>query len=367
MIFKRSLLITGCLIPAIVLGLGLSILVQAAPPSGQNGYVRANLLAVKGARLSDQQAHQLENELKKTPGDLSIRTELIGYYFNQLGSESARKALHRHVLWVIRNHPDADVAAIPQATLNPHLDGKAYEQAADLWKKAVAAHASDPAVIKHAADFFFLSDPPVSKSYLDQGRSLEPENPYWSMRLGSYYTFQARKAHGPDRTRLYGKSLAAYQSVYARIKNDREKSYLLNYLAQSALDAGDTAKAKGYAEQAVDAAKRWPDDWDAGNKVNRGNTILGLLALRAGHVPEAREFLLASARTKGSPQLGSFGPSMALAQKLLQKGERKAVLQYLDLCGHFWTMGTKRLKKWTSTIKDGGTPDFGPNLRFAAQ
>ncbi len=357
--FCRSLSMAGWMILASILVLGLSVPVHAAPPAGQDSSVRASLLAVKGAHLSQQQAQQLENDLKQNPGDLSSRTELIGYYFDQIGSMSARKALQRHVLWVISNHPEASIAGIPPATLNPHQDGKAYHRAVALWKQAVAAHPSDPAVIRHAADFFFLSDPPFAKSLIEKGQGLEPKNRYWSMRLGESYSLQARKAHGPDCARLYGESLAAYQDAYARTQNDRTKSYLLNFLAISALDAGEAAKAKSYAERALDAAKKWPKDWNAGNDVNQAYTVLGLLALREGHVDEAKACLIASAKTKGSPQLKSFGPNMSLAWALLQKGEKKAVLQYLDLCGHFWAMGTNRLNKWSKTIKDGGTPDFG--------
>ncbi len=73
---------------------------------------------------------------------------------------------------------------------------------------------------------------------------------------------------------------------------------------------------------------------------------------------------LASAETPGSPQLNSFGPSMRLAKELLAVGEKDAVIEFLDRCRSFWKSGQDRLDSWTETLKGGGTPNFGSNLRY---
>ncbi len=90
--------------------------------------------------------------------------------------------------------------------------------------------------------------------------------------------------------------------------------------------------------------------------------VLGLLALDQDDLPSAREHLLESARTKGSPQLNSFGPNMRLALALLEKGEKDAVLSYLELCGKFWN--SPYLKTWGEQIQRGETPEFGANLSY---
>ena len=63
-------------------------------------------------------------------------------------------------------------------------------------------------------------------------------------------------------------------------------------------------------------------------------------------------------------KMDSFGPNMSLAQDLLTKGERDVVLEYFELCRHFWKMENGRLTKWGQEVKAGRIPDFGANLVY---
>ena len=89
----------------------------------------------------------------------------------------------------------------------------------------------------------------------------------------------------------------------------------------------------------------------------------------------AETFLLAAGKTPGSPQLNSFGPNMRLVVELLALGTRDAVLQYFDDCKVFWhrprvaAAGGPQsswvlLDSWATVVRDGGVPDFGPNLVY---
>jgi len=92
--------------------------------------------------------------------------------------------------------------------------------------------------------------------------------------------------------------------------------------------------------------------------------VLGLIALGAGNVAEAKKRLLASADSKGSPQMNSFGPNMQLAKVLLEKGEKDVVLEYFKRCSKFWRMGQDRLATWAASVKNGAIPSFGANLNY---
>ena len=98
-------------------------------------------------------------------------------------------------------------------------------------------------------------------------------------------------------------------------------------------------------------------------------------ALRLGRVSEAEDFLRASGRSPGSPQLNSFGPSMRLAAELLERHSREAVLQYLEDCKVFWQIdvrsghdklfaGPERLDEWAEAVRAGMSPDFRPNIGY---
>jgi hypothetical protein len=141
--------------------------------------------------------------------------------------------------------------------------------------------------------------------------------------------------------------------------------YRLGDLAEAAYAAGEMDKAQSYADELISAAPKYPKDWNYGNAVFTGNTVAGLVALkRDNNVSQADGYLLASARTPGSPQLNSFGPSMLLAKRLLAACERDSVLDFLRECGSFWKMGQDKLDSWSDAIKNGQTPDFGPNTRY---
>ena len=98
--------------------------------------------------------------------------------------------------------------------------------------------------------------------------------------------------------------------------------------------------------------------------VHYGNTFLGLLAIEAGEIEAANSYLIESGKTKGSPSLRTSGPSMSLANALLEKGQKDAVLEYFELCEKFWKYppGMKKLERWKAAVEAGIPPDFGTNL-----
>ncbi|MCY4596547.1 MAG: hypothetical protein OXC19_17320, partial [Bryobacterales bacterium] len=124
------------------------------------------------------------------------------------------------------------------------------------------------------------------------------------------------------------------------------------------------------ALEEFDKARQWAsvmleDDrpgWNYGNNIHHGNIALGKIALAEGDVQGAASHLLLAGATPGSPQLNSFGPDTALAKKLLEEGEKEAVLQYLDQCAKFWKTGQDRLSEWTVVVRAGEMPssrEFG--------
>lgn len=146
--------------------------------------------------------------------------------------------------------------------------------------------------------------------------------------------------------------------------NEVERFYALNRAAKNALKAGKTEEARKHANELASLAPTYTKDWNYGNAIQDANQVLGLIALSEGNVAEAKKRLLASAGSKGSPQMNSFGPNMRLARDLLAKGEKEIVLEYFKLCGKFWKMGKDRLVEWSALVEKGETPRFGGNLEY---
>jgi tetratricopeptide (TPR) repeat protein len=167
----------------------------------------------------------------------------------------------------------------------------------------------------------------------------------------------------PDHERLELR-LEKYLQRLAEAQSDRDRFYPLNEIAKLSFELGDHKRAERFARKALAAAKDYPDDWNYGNAIHDGHMVLGRIALARGNRIEARDHLLLAGQTRGSPQLGSFGPNVSLARDLLEIGERETVLEYFRLCRIFWKSEIRPLDGWIATVEQGGQPDFGANLSF---
>lgn len=321
--------------------------------------------ASDGRNLAADQAAALEKQVAANPDDLSARTKLLGHYFlKAFESPAAREARQRHVLWIIRNRPEAAIAGLPFATLDPLLDGEAYHSARELWLQQVERNRRNVAVLANAANFFLVHDRNRAEEFLKAAQEIEPRNSVWSERLGQLYALDVHGKSGEAQREAGTKSLEQLEQAAAGVGTDLERFYALPALAKAAFDAGNTERASKYATEMLSQAAAHKGDWNYGNAIHHGNLILGRIALGSGDVVAAKDYLLAAGRTPGSPQLNSFGPNMALGKELLEKGEHKVVLQYLELCEKFWENGREQLKNWSATIRGGGMPDFGANLYY---
>src|SRR5688500_14091326 len=151
----------------------------------------------------------------------------------------------------------------------------------------------------------------------------------------------------------HAKGLSGVERAKARLHTDPVDVML----AKAAWAAGDRDAAASRAKAVLAVLAALPQ-WDRGNVHHEMHVLLGRLALERGVLTEATTHLLESAKTSGSPQLDSFGPDWTLAEDLLAKGERKAVLAYIEAVGAFWESGRDRLAEWKKTLGEGGSPKF---------
>jgi len=171
-----------------------------------------------------------------------------------------------------------------------------------------------------------------------------------------------KPAPAPREELTVEQALARYEQAFEASRDPAKRFYLLTDLAPTALAAGQVEKAKTYSRALLDQAPSMEKDWNYGNAVHAGNTVLGLIALKDGDVAEARRLLLASANSRGGPQLNSFGPDMVLAKELLDKGERAAVTQYLELCRKFWRGHFGKLDEWKAALEREEPLNWRPHV-----
>ena len=241
-----------------------------------------------------------------------------------------------------------------------------------------AGHRFVAYLVKWKNSEIIVSDP-LARSHFQEGDNIsfivqKVSLPGSTIKVSSLnFTLLPAISSAADKTDPYDKTVsAAYQKRQMKIaqgdlgaaKSETERFYALNHASKNAWRKNDIEKARALATEMERLIPKYRNDWNYGNAVQDANQVLGLIALRAGDVAEAKKRLLASADSKGSPQMNTFGPNMQLAKSLLEKGEKDVVLEYFKRCGTFWRMGKTRLSAWSESVKNGEIPKFGANLKY---
>ncbi len=339
-----------------ILLLAVSLPLRAAPGGSQPDLTKA---ALAGGNMAASGAARLEAELKEAPHAVDPRARLLGYYFIQrLSSDDAKRDRIAHVLWMIENQPAHELTATPYCQALVAFEADLYAQGKAAWAKHTGPEQPDARILGNAAAFFTLSDFKACADLLTRAAALDPKEPDWPRRLAHVHQLEAGRAEPDAAAKLRAQALAHQTKALGLSKAPNERFYLLTQMPKLALDAGRPDDAAAHAKSLLEMAETFRRDWNYGNAIHDANLALGHVALAKNDVAGAKEHLLAAGRTPGSPQLGSFGPSMSLAKALAEKGERDVVVKYLKLCGKFWKMGEKPLAAWTKTLESGGTPTF---------
>lgn len=311
---------------------------------------------LKGADLSAPEAAALERQLLENPQNLAVRARLVGYY--DASRRTGAKEHSRHVLWFIRNLPESEL--LGSARITPFFDPEGYTEGRKEWLRLIEEEPDNRALLRNASRVFAVSDDDLAARVLGRAEALEPSNPYWAIQLGRN---RWRAAHNPYRGTDPAVAAQAFEAFRRACDlSDRDGcADLMADLAITAFAAGDTRNARGLAEAMLAAS---PGDRNQGDYIHYGNLVLGRIALDEGNADEARDHLLAAARTGGAPLRRFGGPDMALARKLLDRGQVTIVVQYLELCLDLWERGEEDVRDWIALIEAGRTPDFDHNFVF---
>jgi tetratricopeptide (TPR) repeat protein len=264
-------------------------------------------------------------------------------------------AKREHVLWLIENAPKSKMLAVVGSELDSDMDPEAYPKGKALWLAHLEKNPEDLSILGNAAEFFFHADKDLAEESLLKAISLDPENPVWPKELGFLYWLGRRSDSAKESKKMAGKALEQYEIAYDLTADNKERSYLLQDLAENAYEAGEIEKADQFARDMLSCDI---EDWNTGNNMHHGNIILGKIALQSGEIKKAAEHLIQAGAISGSPQLDSFGPDMTLAEALLEAGESDAVLEYFDYCSRFWELANGCLDIWSDSVEKGETPEF---------
>lgn len=339
--------------------------------------------ALAGAQLTPLAVQELEQKLNAQPDVIEIRATLIGYYFSsRFDIREHSKNLTDHVLWLIKNKPEERFIGSPFGQLLSHIEGAdAYAEGKRLWLENIQNSPDNLLILEHAASYLFLEDRDLAEAYLKRCRELEPENAHWPSLLAQLYELpkvepakdQGKKKkskkqkpgqkNSPQMDFIDPESLARAKAAFAERErafslatSPSEVFYALTDLPQNAVNCGEIEKAKLYADRLLELVDQHLGNWNYSNSIYEAHTALGRIALREGDIERAKEHLLKSVSSSGSPQLDSFGPDMVLAQELLNAGEKEIIYEFFFRVHIFWK--SECIEIWANQIRNGIIPDL---------
>jgi tetratricopeptide (TPR) repeat protein len=325
----------------------------------------------RGTQLSKQSADKLELDLKSDPNSFADRIELLAFYSFKItrnGLTTEELANRReHILWVIAHQPSSTFASDYAAAFDSDgRDPEGLQQGKKLWLQQVQTRPTDIRILYNAGRFFaWVDDWKQSEALLERAYAIKPTaHDIASFLAGLYWRDAKHSSTSEQATGMAAKSLNVFEQALSDTHDSRERLNDLPDAAQAAFEAGEYEQAASYCKEVLSLAEQ-PEYADSNaDAIHYGNGVLGRIALRQGDVTTASAYLVKAAKIKGNPHLDTFGPNMMLAKELLEKGERKSVLEYFDLCGKFWADDDKKLDQWRSAVSSGSDPNFGANLRY---
>jgi hypothetical protein len=143
-------------------------------------------------QLSLPEAQRLEAALTSNAHDRAARSALLDYYFlGRMDPALAVPARRRHILWLIENTPEDELAGGPAATIDGAghslADPQGFKLASDAWRAQAAKRDVKPATLLNAAYFFKTDDKAFTISLLERALALEPASKEIAARLGDEY------------------------------------------------------------------------------------------------------------------------------------------------------------------------------------
>jgi hypothetical protein len=149
--------------------------------------------------------------------------------------------------------------------------------------------------------------------------------------------------------------LSKMESVVGHLSG-RSRLIALVELSVFAVESGDHRSAGRYIQE---SRALNPSSCELHNVC----VVEGVIALAAGEVHEAIRLLDSSLAACLTDEYASLScsvraPNLALAQKLLERGERIEVLRYLSGCKNVWSLLRQRIDTWINVIERGEMPNF---------
>ena len=108
-------------------------------------------------------------------------------HIQPVNDPSVLAAKREHVLWLVRNSPEAEVLGRPEGAIFGLFDPVGYSKVKEAWMTQLEGNPENVTMLGNAANFMALIEREPAIKLLQRAQSLEPSNPKWAMELGQKY------------------------------------------------------------------------------------------------------------------------------------------------------------------------------------
>lgn len=301
--------------------------------------------------LSEEGGAALEGRVLADANDVDARVRLVGFYFLRFSPENHRRRAE-HLAWLAEHRPDIGLGGFGYIDEEQAPEG--HEATRRAWVAAAARADADVRVLDNAATFLGFKRPEEAEPILRRAAAIEPENEHWRTGIARTLTRRAEWADDADERRRFAReAVDELESALTLAQVDWIALGVRIDLTNAAVLAEDWERVRQTAARTLVDNETCCRTYLYGNAIHWANIALGFAALAADKLADASEYLVRAGKTPGSPQLNSFGPDRDLARALLVRGERAAVLTYLEDCARFWSSDRELLERWRVAIERG--------------
>lgn len=297
--------------------------------------------------LTAREIAALEAKLKTKPDDSEARIRLVNYYAER-ETAADKKSLQRHRLALIENNAQSDYSLPLGLWTEDDWQTPEYLQLKNAWLKRISLDKQNKRVRFNAA-YFLSGEKALAEKILLDGKILAPADSDYPAELVEFYENSMSVNYGESEETRLNKRLAVLKKIIAEaqtalglLKKSEDAETVADEIrkmlvasAKYALETGDLALAKKSAEEIITESGE-PQSLTSGfgdsgiESFQIANSVLGRIALRAGNVEKAREYLmnailLIDDESNIHPKLDA-----PFLEEMLVRNGSKNVLEYLE-------------------------------------
>jgi len=124
-----------------------------------------------------------------------------------------------------------------------------------------------------------------------------------------------------------------------------QKFHQLQTDLRVAYQNNEPSKAEMLADELIDMARHYKDNWDYANAIHWAYITKGKIALDKKDIKAVKNYLIKSMIINNSPQIFAYGPDLDLIKRLKSYDCNDAINEYIAWSKRKWRYGKKTLEE----------------------